>query len=165
MLQPSDNFIAEQLLFVTAAELGKPLNSRTVIDKMKEEYLDILPREPQWVDASGLSRYNMFTPRSMIRILQAIDNEFADNQRLYELLPAGGERGTIESWYGAEDGAAPYVFAKTGTLSNNHCLSGFVITESGKKLLFSFMNNHYVSSSSVVKEEMSKVLRYIHRQY
>lgn len=165
MLRPSDNFIAEQLLLVTASELGKPLNSRSVIRKMKSEYLDILPQEPQWVDGSGLSRYNMFTPRSMVRLLRAIDHEFADSGKLYHLLPAGGERGTIGSWYAARDGGPPYVFAKTGTLSNNHCLSGFVITDSGKKLIFSFMNNHYVGSSSVVKKEMEKVLWYIHENF
>lgn len=166
MLQPSDNFIAEQLLLVTASELGKPLNSRSVIEKMKEEYLDMLPQEPQWVDGSGLSRYNMVTPKSMIRLLEAIDSEFEDDEELFHLLPAGGERGTISSWYGSrDDGEEPYVFAKTGTLSNNHSLSGYVLTKSGKKLYFSFMNNHYVGSSSVVKEEMDKVLWYIHSNF
>lgn len=165
MLQPSDNFIAEQLLLVMAAELGMPLNSRSVIEKMESEYLDTLPQEPQWVDGSGLSRYNMFTPQSMIRLLREIDEEFISDKTLFYLLPAGGERGTISSWYTARDGGPPYVFAKTGTLNNNHCLSGYIITERGKKLVFSFMNNHYVMSSSVVKEEMEKVLWYIHKKF
>lgn len=165
MLQPSDNFIAEQLLFVAASELGMPLNSRSVIAKMKSNYLNVLPHDPQWVDGSGLSRYNLFTPLSMIQLLGEIDDEFINDADLFHLLPAGGERGTIESWYSALDGEPPYVFAKTGTLSNNHCLSGYIITESGKKLIFSFMNNHYVTSSSVVKNEMQKVLSYIHRHF
>lgn len=165
MLRPSDNFIAEQLLLVTAAEMGIPLNSQDVIEEMESEYLDIIPREPQWVDGSGLSRYNMFTPNSMIRLLQAIDREFVSDDELFDLLPAGGERGTISSWYSHREDGPPYVFAKTGTLSNNHCLSGYIITSSGKKLLFSFMNNHYVSSSSVVKEEMEKALWYIHQKH
>ena len=166
MLQPSDNFIAEQLLLVTASEHGKPLNSRAVIEKMKKEYLEMLPGEPQWVDGSGLSRYNMFTPESMIRLLEAIDDEFAEDEKLFHLLPAGGDRGTISNWYGPRDDREdPYVFAKTGTLSNNHSLSGYLMTKSGKKLYFSFMNNHYVGSSSVVKEEMEKVLWYIHTNF
>lgn len=166
MLQPSDNFIAEQLLLVTASELGNPLNSRSVIDKMKKKHLGMLPQEPQWVDGSGLSRYNMFTPASMIQLLKAIDNEFEEDDKLFHLLPAGGERGTIQSWYGPrDDGEEPYVYAKTGTLSNNHSLSGYLLTKSGKKLYFSFMNNHYVTSSSVVKEEMENVLRFIHNHF
>ncbi len=166
MLRPSDNFIAEQLLLMAASEMDKPLNSRTTIEKMKEDYLDFLPKEPQWVDGSGLSRYNMFTPGSMIQLLRAIDDEFDSNEELFHLLPAGGEHGTISSWYGPRDDRdEPYVFAKTGTLSNNHSLSGYVLTQSGKKLYFSFMNNHYVGSSSIVKEEMEKVLWFIHKNF
>lgn len=165
MLQPSDNFIAEQLLFVAASELGMSLNSGAVIDTMVSAHLDILPHEPQWVDGSGLSRYNMFTPRSIIRLLRAIDDEFINDQELFNLLPAGGKSGTISSWYSPRDGGSPYVFAKTGTLSNNHSLSGYVNTQSGKKLIFTFQNNHYVGSSSIVKEEMEKVLWYIHTTF
>lgn len=165
MLQPSDNFIAEQLLLAAAAEQGHPLNSDRIIEQMKSTHLAAMPDEPQWVDGSGLSRYNMFTPRSMIWLLGKIDDEFASDERLFELLAVGGESGTIRNWYGHRDGGSPYVFAKTGTLSNNHCLSGYLITESGRKLYFSFMNNHYVTSSSVVKEAMEKVLWYIHEHY
>lgn len=165
MLQPSDNFIAEQLLLVSASQMGQPLSSGMVIEYMKKHYLAEMPDEPQWVDGSGLSRYNMFTPRSMIWLLQQIDDEFADDRELFALFPAGGESGTIRDWYAAPDGGEPYVFAKTGTLSNNHCLSGFIVTERGRKLIFSFMNNHYVSSSSVIKQEMEKVLEYIREVY
>lgn len=165
MLQPSDNFIAEQLLLQIASELGMPLNSRKVIGYVTETYLQDLPDEPQWADGSGLSRYNMFTPRSIIRLLEKIDAEFFYDNEMYQLFPAGGESGTIRNWYGSRDGGPPYIFAKTGTLRNNHSLSGFVITENGKKLIFSFMNNHYITPSSVVKEEMEKVLWYIYKRY
>ena len=165
MLQPSDNFIAEQLLLVTASEQGDSLESSSVIDTMQNTYLEMLPQEPQWVDGSGLSRYNMFTPSSVVWLLKQIDDEFETDDQLFELLPAGGELGTIRNWYGARDGGPPYVFAKTGTLSNNHSLSGYVITDSGRKFIFSFMNNHYVNSSSVVKKEMEKVLWYIHTHF
>lgn len=165
MLQPSDNLIAEQLLLMIASERGEPLNAGNVIEYIKSEFLADLPDEPQWVDGSGLSRYNMFTPRSIIRMLEKIDDEFADDEKLFELLPAGGKSGTISSWYGHREGGDPYVFAKTGTLRNNHCLSGYIITKSRRKLLFSFMNNHYVTSSSVIKEEMEKVLWHIYSHY
>lgn len=165
MLQPSDNFIAEQLLLVVSSQLGESLNSRNAIDYMKENYLNEMPEDPQWVDGSGLSRYNMFSPRSMIWLIKQIDDEYADDRKLFELLPAGGESGTIRNWYAAPEGENPYVYAKTGTLSNNHCLSGFILTQSGRKLIFSFMNNHYVSSSSVVKEEMERMLEHIRDTY
>jgi D-alanyl-D-alanine carboxypeptidase/D-alanyl-D-alanine-endopeptidase (penicillin-binding protein 4) len=165
MLQPSDNLIAEQLMLNASLELEKRMNVREVIDYMKEEYLDDLSDEPQWVDGSGLSRYNMFTPRSIIELLGKIDAEFEDDRKLFELLPAGGESGTISNLYSSRDDDGPYVFAKTGTLSNNHSLSGYLITRSGRKLYFTFQNNHYISSTSVVQEEMEKMLWYIHQNY
>ena len=81
------------------------------------------------------------------------------------LLPIGGVDGTIKNWYAPDEDEAPYVFAKTGTLSNNHSLSGFVKTKKGKLLTFSFMNNNYSGSSSEVKFEMEKVLRMVRDRY
>lgn len=165
MLQPSDNFIAEQLILMIASELGEPMNTGNVIEYITKNYLVDLLDEPQWADGSGLSRYNMFTPRSIVRLLQKIDDEFDNDEKMFALFPAGGESGTIENWYANRKGGEPYVFAKTGTLMNNHCLSGFIITKNGQKLIFSFMNNHYVTSSSVVKEEMERVFWYIYSEY
>lgn len=165
MLLPSDNFIAEQLLLVASSVLWKELNAERVIDYMKEHYLTGMPDEPQWIDGSGLSRYNLFTPRSMVWLLVQIDKEFKTNEALFELLPAGGKSGTLENWYAPRDGSEPYVFAKTGTLRNNHNVSGFLITESGKKLVFSFMNNHYRIPTSRLKKGMEKILWFIHEHY
>ena len=154
MLQVSDNFIAEQVLLLAAGEISDTLKSEIAIDYMMENHLQDLPDEPQWVDGSGLSRYNLFTPRSVVRLLEKISAE-VPQERLFPLLPAGGESGTIRNWYKAEE---PYIFAKTGTLENNHSLSGFLKTKSGKTLIFSFMNSNYTGSSSEVKKEMEKIL-------
>jgi D-alanyl-D-alanine carboxypeptidase/D-alanyl-D-alanine-endopeptidase (penicillin-binding protein 4) len=80
-------------------------------------------------------------------------------ERLFSLLPAGGVSGTISDSYKGQ--GKPFVFAKTGSLSNNHCLSGYVVTNKGKVLIFSFMNNHFVEGSAVVKKEMNKILTYL----
>ncbi|MEM6696877.1 MAG: D-alanyl-D-alanine carboxypeptidase, partial [Bacteroidota bacterium] len=161
LMQESDNFIAEQLLLTTSNQLFGVQKTKQIIDFIKRTSLRDLPDEPQWVDGSGLSRFNLFTPRSIVKVLDKI-YDLMPAERLLNIFPAGGVSGTIEDWYEAEQ---PYVFAKTGTLSNKHCLSGYLLTRSGKILIFSFMNNNYIGSSSPVKQEMQQVLEYIRDNY
>jgi len=52
MLQPSDNFIAEQLLLVCSAVKFNMLNADSVIQYSKANYLNDLPDVPQWADGS-----------------------------------------------------------------------------------------------------------------
>ncbi|SKB58746.1 D-alanyl-D-alanine carboxypeptidase / D-alanyl-D-alanine-endopeptidase (penicillin-binding protein 4) [Salegentibacter holothuriorum] len=161
MLKVSDNFIAEQILLMAANKVSDTLKSDIAIDYMKENHLKDLPDEPMWYDGSGLSRYNLFTPRSMIKLLQKIKEE-VPQEELLDMLPAGGHSGTIKNYYKAD---MPYVFAKTGTLKNNHSLSGYLKTKSGKFLIFSFMNSNYTIPTSLLKAEMEKVLLQIRDNY
>ena len=163
MMQISDNFLAEQLLLVCSSTLQDTLSSEWTIDYVEDHFLQDVPDAPVWVDGSGLSRYNLQTPRTMVAVLQKVDSLLGD-ERIKNIFPAGGMSGTVEDWYG-NAGGEPYVFAKTGTLSNMHCLSGFLYTRKGKKLIFSFMHNNYVTSSSVLKVEMERILREIYEQY
>ncbi|HCD50864.1 MAG TPA: hypothetical protein DEQ34_00350 [Balneolaceae bacterium] len=164
LLQPSDNMVAEHILLMISSTIDGRLNSRKAIEFAKKELLTDLPDDANWRDGSGLSRYNLFTPRSMVALLDKIDDA-VDDDLLFDLLPQGGKAGTIRNWYGARDGGPTYIFAKTGTLSNNHCLSGYLITRSGKKLIFSFMNNNYVISTNDVRIQMEEILWYIHENY
>lgn len=163
MMQESDNFIAEQLLMMCANVLSDSLKPEIAIDFMKKHYLKDLPDEPVWVDGSGLSRYNLFTPRTIVKLWQKI-LEIVPRERLFPLLATGGVNGTIQKWYQGP-GAAPYVFGKTGTLSNNHCLSGFLISRKGRVLIFSFMNNNYTTSTSAIRRNMQTILYDIYEHY
>jgi D-alanyl-D-alanine carboxypeptidase/D-alanyl-D-alanine-endopeptidase (penicillin-binding protein 4) len=162
MLQPSDNLFAEQILLMASGLENDTLSTVATIDKMQAEVFQEWTDKPVWVDGSGLSRYNMFTPRTMIRLLRTLREEVGET-RLFELLPAGGQSGTIEDWYAGEDG--PFVYAKTGTLSNNHALSGYIKTDSGKTLIFTIMVNHYAHSTSNVRESMGVMLEKIKKAY
>jgi D-alanyl-D-alanine carboxypeptidase/D-alanyl-D-alanine-endopeptidase (penicillin-binding protein 4) len=161
MLKESDNFIAEQILLLAAQKTSDTLKSEIAIDYMKEFYLKDLPDEPMWYDGSGLSRYNLFTPRSMVKLLEKIKKE-VPQEKLLDMLPTGGHSGTIKNYYKAKK---TYIFAKTGTLKNNHSISGFLKTKSGKLLIFSFMNSNYTVPTSVLKAEMEKVLLSIRDNY
>ena len=162
MLRESDNFLAEQIMMMCSSELSDTLGIDLGIDWVVENFMGDFPDKPIWVDGSGLSRYNMFTPRTTVRLLTEL-LEIPGKEKLFDYLPAGGEYGTIEKWYGGKE--KPYVYAKTGTLSNNHCLSGYVLTKRKKTLIFSFMLNHYIVYTSRTKKVMQQVLEYIYEHY
>lgn len=162
MMLPSDNFVAEQLLLLCAQKLTDTLNVAKAIDYAQKELLNDLSRTPRWRDGSGLSRYNLFTPRSVTEVLDRLYTQMPQKE-LFANFPAGGESGTIKDWYGGND--APYVFAKTGSMSYVHCLSGYLLTSSGRTLIFSFMHNNFPNSSRPYKQEMEKVLRQIYLNY
>lgn len=163
MLLPSDNFLAEQLLLTYAAEYGLEMNAHTVIAHAQKHYLSTLPDKPQWVDGSGLSRQNLFTPRTMVKLCELIYREFPGREaELFDLLPQGGKTGTIRNYFKADK---PFVFAKTGSLSNNVNLSGYLITRKGKRLAFSFMNNNYTQPTVEIRKEMDRILTAIYNDF
>ena len=161
MLKPSDNFLAEQLLLMAAKSNGYD-DVKAFIKQVKTVWLADLT-DMVWVDGSGLSRYNLIAPVDQIRLLKKCYDEFGW-ERITSLLPTGGE-GTLEELYLPGEDENPFIFAKTGTLSNNHNLSGYLVTKSGKRMIFSFMNNHYVRPSIEMKEAMQQFLLEIRDAY
>ncbi|MEX0275228.1 MAG: D-alanyl-D-alanine carboxypeptidase/D-alanyl-D-alanine-endopeptidase [Flavobacteriaceae bacterium] len=162
MMLQSDNFLSEQLLIMASAVLSDSLNTHRAIDYMLEGPLQTLRQPPRWVDGSGLSRYNLFSPESMVHVLSQLYAEIP-RERLFPYFPIGGKSGTLEDWYAGNP--EPYVYAKTGSLGNNHNLSGYLLTQSGKTLIFSFMNNHFRSDSKEVKRKMQRILEFVRDSY
>lgn len=162
LMHESDNFIAEQLLIMASGVLTDTLNSENARNHILKNQLKDLPQQPRWVDGSGLSRYNLFTPKSMVYVLNELYQEVPE-ERLFSIFPAGGVSGTLNSWYGGEE--APYIFAKSGSLGNNYCLSGYLRTKKGHLLIFSFMNNHFRHSPSEVKERMQTIFEALREGY
>lgn len=163
MLQPSDNFIAEQLLLVCSNQLGKELSTEKTINHVLKNYLPALPDSAVWVDGSGLSRMNLFTPRDMVMVLDLIYKEVNDQKLLFDLLPAGGKSGTLKNAYPKTE--TPYVFGKTGTLSNVHNQSGYVLTKKGKVYIYSFMNNNFVAPVPLIRNEIGKIISGVHEKF
>ncbi|TVZ25709.1 D-alanyl-D-alanine carboxypeptidase/D-alanyl-D-alanine-endopeptidase (penicillin-binding protein 4) [Gillisia sp. Hel_I_86] len=154
MLVESDNFIAEQLLLLISEKINDNLNTKSIIEYLQSTYFKDLTDEIKWVDGSGLSRYNLITPHSLVNILERILEE-VPKVKLFRLLPVNGKTGTLKNWDALEE---PYIYAKSGSLRNNYSLSGYLKTKSGKLMIFSFMNNNYVVPSSEIKKEMEKIL-------
>src|SRR5690606_18958491 len=75
MMEVSDNFLAEQLLILSSSTLSDTLNGAKAREYMLDHYLTELEQPPRWVDGSGLSRYNLFTPGSMVYVLNKMYQE------------------------------------------------------------------------------------------
>lgn len=164
MLQPSDNFIAEQLLLACSSVKFGTLNTDAVISYSKANFLNDLPDKPQWVDGSGLSRYNLFTPRDFIVLLCKILDEKKDEDIVHGVLAAGGSSGTVKKAYVTENGQ-PFVWLKTGSMSYVYNQSGYLVTKKGKRLAFSFMNNNFIEPATTVRDEMVRIITYIHNEF
>ncbi len=161
LMYESENFIAEQLFLIIAKEKTDSYQVKNTIDYALDSLLSDIPDSPRWVDASGLSRYNLFTPNSMIYLLNKMYNQYGENKTL-SLLPKNGKNGSLQKWYPSK---TTNLFAKTGSLSNNHNLCGFIKTKKGTVLIFSYMNNNYTQESSTIRKSMNKVLQQLYNEH
>ena len=161
MLVESDNFIAEQLLLQVGNQVDSSYSVKKAIQYALNNYFQDIPQKPRWVDGSGLSRYNLFTPESLVYLLTKMYREIP-REKLLSYFPVGGVSGTLENYYKMKK---PFIYAKSGTLSNNHNLSGYLIAKKGKVLIFSYMNNHYQGSSVIRKREMEVLFNELYDAY
>ena len=160
MMLESDNFLAEQIMLMVASQLSDTLSFENARNRILENELSNLSHEPRWVDASGLSRYNLFTPDAIVHVLHKMHTKLP-KERLFDLFPRWDENGTIKSSEGNES----YIIAKSGALGNNYNLSGYLLTKSGKVLVFSFMNNHFRLPTAEVRKTIKNTLRQLHEAY
>ncbi len=160
MMHRSDNFFAEQTLLMASNEHLGYMSDEKIIDTILNSDLKDVPQRPKWVDGSGLSRYNLFTPQSFVYILHKMKNEFGW-ERVKNILPTGG-KGTLSSYYKKD---SSFIYAKTGTLSNNCALSGYLITKKGKLLIFSVLANNYITGATPVRRAVEKFLLAIRENY
>ncbi|MEP6846161.1 MAG: D-alanyl-D-alanine carboxypeptidase [Panacibacter sp.] len=160
MLKPlmhrSDNFFAEQTLLMVSNKLLGVMSDEMIIDTLLKTDFKDLPQKPYWVDGSGLSHYNLFSPKDFVMILKKMKNDFGMD-RLKNILATGGT-GTITNYYKADSG---FIFAKTGTLSGVVALSGFLYTKKNKLLIFSTLVNNHNSSSTEIRKGIEKFIEEI----
>lgn len=88
-------------------------------------------------DGSGLSRLDLVTPEASARLLIAVSKSAA-GQAFHDSLPIGGRDGTLA---GRLKTIGDRVRAKTGSLTYDNSLSGYLTTADGRQLAFSIMCN------------------------
>ena len=158
MMAKSDNFLAEQMMVLGSSQLfPDTLSVKKTIAYSLDSLLNNIPQKPRWVDGSGLSRYNLFTPESFIYILGKLYDS-VQRERLFQFFPIGDK----DEIFGSRPRS---IYAKSGYFSNNYCLSGYLITKSGKTLFFSYMANHYKIPTSEIKDQVAQLLTYVRDRY
>jgi D-alanyl-D-alanine carboxypeptidase/D-alanyl-D-alanine-endopeptidase (penicillin-binding protein 4) len=90
-------------------------------------------------DGSGLSRYNLLTPRATAQLLAAI-NSMKDGEVIWNALPIGGVDGTMKNRVKGTP-AQNNARAKSGTFSIASNLSGYVTTRDHHRLAVSLYMN------------------------
>jgi serine-type D-Ala-D-Ala carboxypeptidase/endopeptidase (penicillin-binding protein 4) len=161
MMQASDNFIAEQILLLCAQKISDTLKTDIAISKGQKDFFADSPDPIVWVDGSGLSRYNQFTPRTIVKLWEKI-YELLPRERLFSLLVTNGKPGTLRSMLPNQP---VFIYGKTGSLSNNYCLSGYLVTRKNRLLIFSSMNTGFISPTSAIRKNLGKTLQYIYEHY
>jgi serine-type D-Ala-D-Ala carboxypeptidase/endopeptidase (penicillin-binding protein 4) len=160
MMHRSDNFFAEQsLLMVSLQQLGI-MNDNAITSRLLQTDFSDLPQKPRWVDGSGLSRYNLFTPEDFVKILDKIRTEFG--MQKVRTVFATGNSGTLANLYKEEEG---YIYAKTGTLSGVVALSGYLYTKKNRLLVFSVLVNNHQGSATAVRKAVEKWIRNLRNSY
>ena len=163
ILEPSQNWMTEQLVRTLGMELGEEGSWREGF-RVEEEFfvqevgidsLDIAYR-----DGSGMSTQDLVTPRSLVRILEYM--RASPNAGIYRhaLAGPGEEEGTLRSRLPGLEGR---VFAKTGTLTHVASLSGYLFTDSGRELIFSILSNGSGLSSAVVRRGIDAIVMAVAR--
>ncbi|MGC6422840.1 MAG: D-alanyl-D-alanine carboxypeptidase/D-alanyl-D-alanine-endopeptidase [Flavobacteriaceae bacterium] len=161
VLQNSDNLIAENLLLMVGKQKHGNFSVAETIAQLKKEW-QFAPDPWVWVDGSGLSRYNLITPRNLIWVLQQLYQEL-DQLTIQTYFPQAGVSGTIKRFYSST--GLPLVFAKTGTLRNNHNLSGFLVDSENNWYAFSIMVNQHTATTYEVRTGIRELLEVLTRRF
>ncbi|HXT18534.1 MAG TPA: D-alanyl-D-alanine carboxypeptidase/D-alanyl-D-alanine-endopeptidase [Gemmatimonadaceae bacterium] len=150
-LKPSQNQIAEMLFRTIALErfgAGRTDSAaaavRAQIGAWGAPASEAIVR-----DGSGLSRYDYVTPRTLVRILDAM-RRAPTFKVFYDALPIAGVDGTIRSRMKGTP-AENNVHAKTGTVAQSRSLSGYVTTADGHLLIFSFLSNNFTVPNRTIE--------------
>lgn len=156
-LPPSDNLIAENLLFLGAIRkggkrgIGYPEAARSLRTFLTEtvgcEPVDVSPR-----DGSGLSRHNVVTARAMTRTLAWAGRQ-SWGDRFREAM-ASPTKGTMKGrLVGTE------FRGKTGSLDMVVGLSGYLRTKKGEELCISILLNHFPGTAAEARAAADDVIR------
>jgi len=150
LMKPSQNQIAEILLKTIGLERGG-MGTADSARKIVAQQLLAWGVQPDGFiirDGSGLSRHDLLTPETIVKVLDKMQADTAFSV-FYNAMPIAGVDGTLKDRMKGTP-AEGNVRAKTGSISAARSLSGYVTTADGERLIFSILSNNWSTPSSAV---------------
>lgn len=159
----SENAVGEVLLHEIAVARGVERPDWPDGAKMISEWLveraKLAPGSFRYVDGSGLSRYNLISADSSVRLLQYL-KQSDDFEPFFQSLPTSEVALDRETLAGASDKSkTPRVSAKGGSMSSVSTMSGYIRTLDGRLLAFSLLANGFIGNNQPVFDLRQKVWR------
>ena len=163
VLGPSQNWAAEQLTLTLGArygERGSWADGVAVMGRFLVEEVGVDPLDVSAHDGSGLSAYNLVTPRALVRVLQYMDAR--DDAASYRSAMAepGEVDSTLEERLLDLEGR---LFAKTGSISNVNSLSGYLVGHDGGDVIFAILSNGSGLPTQDMRDTIDDVVRVLAR--
>ena len=158
LMKVSQNLYAET--FLRALSLTPGPATVAASQEVEKEVLaswGVAPGNYALADGSGLSRHNLVSANTIVRILRAMATDPRHAQAFEATMPIAGKDGTISSRMKATR-AENNVKAKTGTLMRVRALSGYMTTADGERLVFSIIANHFTVPNRTVDAAVDAAL-------
>jgi len=160
LLHDSDNLVAESLVFMLCGTSQWELNTQQGLLLLYQRNKTLKPQFQQ-VDGSGLSRYNLASPRGLQETLGTI-YEMIGSRDIKTLFPQANSEGTLTPY--APQHNLKFVYAKSGNLRNNHVLAGYIFTDTKKPFSFVISVNNYTGDKKAIQEAVGLQLSVLHKK-
>jgi D-alanyl-D-alanine carboxypeptidase/D-alanyl-D-alanine-endopeptidase (penicillin-binding protein 4) len=153
----SQNLHAEMFLREAALASGRPGSRQAGLAAMDQFLADIgvSSGEHQFSDGSGLSRDTLVSPEAISKLLIHM-NQSPEREQWLNLLPIGGEDGTLVSRFPGRVEARA-IRAKTGTLDHVRALSGYADTSANGRVAFSLLVNNFEEPGAAVTKTIDQL--------
>ncbi len=160
LLHDSDNLVAESLVLMLCGTSQWELNTQQGLLLLYQRNKTLKPQFQQ-VDGSGLSRYNLASPRGLQETLGTI-YEMIGSRDIKTLFPQANSEGTLTPY--APQHNLEFVYAKSGNLRNNHVLAGYIFTDTKKPFSFVISVNNYTGDKKAIQEAVGLQLSVLHKK-
>ncbi len=155
----SQNFYSEQVLRTLGrVSFGKASWESGIL--AEKNYLNSLGIDADGMtlhDGSGLSRMNLVSPSQLVSMLRTMNRQTSIFPAFDSSLPVMGVDGSLsERLKGSR--AVGIVHAKTGFLTGESCLSGYLRTKDDELFAFSFMMNNYTVPTREINDLQDQIV-------